>query len=48
MEIKYSENQNIIWWWDLETGDMRIEFKPNCPKEIMKMYEQLKKPIKRR
>ena len=46
MKIRYWENQNVIFWWDMETDSMRVEFKPNCPKEIIKMYEQLKKPIK--
>lgn len=46
MEVRYWENQNVTWWWNMATDKMRVEFKPDCPKEIKKMWAKLNKPIK--
>ena len=46
MEVKYWENQNVTWWWNVATNKMRVEFKPDCPQEIREMWAKLNKPIK--
>lgn len=45
--IKVFENDNLIAYQDLYTEKIKIEFKPNCDKKVLKMWEQLNMPIRR-
>jgi hypothetical protein len=46
MEVRFWENKNVTWWWNMATDKMRVEFKPDCPQEIKEMWAKLNKPIK--
>ena len=47
MEFIMYENENIIWWANLDNDKLRPEFKPNCPQKIKDMWDKLNKPIRR-
>ena len=44
--IEIFENSNLKAYQDLNTGKVDIEFKPDCDKKVLKMWEQLNKPIR--
>ena len=44
--IEVFENENLIAYKDLNTEEVEIEFKPNCDKKVLKMWEQLNTPIR--
>lgn len=44
--FKTFENKNIIARTDILTEEVDIEFKPNCDKKVLKMWEQLNTPIR--
>lgn len=44
--IKIFENSNLTAYIDLITDKVDIEFKPNCDKKVLKMWEQLNAPIR--
>lgn len=41
------ENENLKATYFILTGEVEMEFKPNCPKKIKNMWKMLNEPYKK-